>query len=202
MGNRLTKIYTRTGDNGTTGLANGDRLSKSDLTFVVMGDVDELNAHIGMIAAHANVLAETKQTEGEPSIADILQTISVVQHLLFNVGGELAMPEYKGIDNNHTLWIESEIDVLNKQLAALKDFILPAGSLLVSQVHIARTVCRRAERQAVNLKTHKDDAISDDSLKLLNRLSDWLFVLSRYFAKLEGSDEVLWNKTILDKFSS
>lgn len=201
MGNRLTKIYTRTGDDGTTGLANGDRASKADLTFVVMGDVDELNAHVGMIAAHANQLAKTSIADCDPSLADILETLSVVQHLLFNVGGELAMPEYKGIDESHISWLESEIDVLNKQLPALKDFILPAGSVLVSEVHIARTVCRRAERQGVNLKTHNPEAISPNALKLLNRLSDWLFVLSRYCAKLKNSNEVLWNKTILDRFS-
>ncbi|HAO59815.1 MAG TPA: ATP:cob(I)alamin adenosyltransferase, partial [Psychrobacter sp.] len=95
-----------------------------------------------------------------------------------------------------------EIDAFNQDLPALKDFILPAGSTLVSQVHIARTVCRRAERQAVNLQLVNDKAISANALKLLNRLSDWLFVLSRYCAKVEGSKEVLWNKTILDKFSS
>lgn len=201
MGNRLTKIYTRTGDDGTTGLANGDRASKADQTFVVMGDVDELNAHIGMIAAYANTLADKGVADCNPSLDDILQTISIVQHLLFNVGGELAMPEYKGIDEAHIDWIESEIDVLNKQLPALKDFILPAGSTLVSQVHIARTVCRRAERQGVRLKSDNPDAISPSALKLLNRLSDWLFVLSRYCAKIEHSSEVLWNKTILDRFA-
>lgn len=196
MGNRLTKIYTRTGDDGTTGLANGDRVSKSDQLFVVMGDVDELNAHIGMVLAHIHSLPAPKIADFQP----LSLSLSTVQHLLFNVGGELAMPEYQGIVEEHISWLESEIDAYNEDLLALKDFILPAGSQLVSQIHIARTVCRRAERQAVNLQSIKAQAISNNALKLLNRLSDWLFVLSRYCAKVEGSNEVLWDKTILDRF--
>ena len=198
MGNRLTKIYTRTGDDGTTGMADGSRVSKADALFLVMGDVDELNAHIGMILAQIEAL-EADKAQRFTAISDSLST---VQHLLFNIGGELAMPEYKGISERHISWLESEIDTFNQDLPALKDFILPAGSTLVSQVHIARTVCRRAERQAVNLQQISNQAISANALKLLNRLSDWLFVLSRYCAKVEGSKEVLWDKTILDKFSS
>lgn len=198
MGNRLTKIYTRTGDDGTTGMADGSRVSKADALFFVMGDVDELNAHIGMILAQIEAL-EADKAQRFTAISDSLST---VQHLLFNIGGELAMPEYKGISESHISWLEAEIDTFNQDLPALKDFILPAGSPLVSQVHIARTVCRRAERQAVNLQQISDQAISKNALKLLNRLSDWLFVLSRYCAKVEGSKEVLWDKTILDKFSS
>ena len=196
MGNRLTKIYTRTGDDGTTGLADGSRVSKSDLIFVVMGDVDELNAHIGMILAQINGLTAEKLE----AFTTISISLSTVQHLLFNVGGELAMPEYIGISEAHISWLESEIDAFNEELPALKDFILPAGSTLVSQIHIARTVCRRAERQAVNLQLNNKEAISANVLKLLNRLSDWLFVLSRYCAKVEGSKEVLWDKTILTRF--
>lgn len=196
MGNRLTKIYTRTGDDGTTGLADGSRVSKSDLIFVVMGDVDELNAHIGMILAQIEGLTAEKLE----AFTTISISLSTVQHLLFNVGGELAMPEYIGISEAHISWLESEIDAFNEELPALKDFILPAGSTLVSQIHIARTVCRRAERQAVNLQLNNKEAISANALKLLNRLSDWLFVLSRYCAKVEGSKEVLWDKTILTRF--
>lgn len=196
MGNRLTKIYTRTGDDGTTGLADGSRVSKSDLIFVVMGDVDELNAHIGMILAQINGLTAEKLE----AFTTISISLSTVQRLLFNVGGELAMPEYIGISEAHISWLESEIDAFNEELPALKDFILPAGSTLVSQIHIARTVCRRAERQAVNLQLSNKEAISANALKLLNRLSDWLFVLSRYCAKVEGSKEVLWDKTILTRF--
>lgn len=196
MGNRLTKIYTRTGDDGTTGLADGSRVSKSDSIFVVMGDMDELNAHIGMILAQINGLTAEKLE----AFTTISISLSTVQHLLFNVGGELAMPEYIGISEAHISWLESEIDAFNEELPALKDFILPAGSTLVSQIHIARTVCRRAERQAVNLQLNNKEAISANALKLLNRLSDWLFVLSRYCAKVEGSKEVLWDKTILTRF--
>lgn len=198
MGNRLTKIYTRTGDDGTTGMADGSRASKADALFVVMGDVDELNAHIGMILAQISALTADKAQR----FTAISDSLSTVQHLLFNIGGELAMPQYKGITESHISWLESEVDTFNQELPALKDFILPAGSPLVSQVHIARTVCRRAERQAVNLQQLNEQAISKNALKLLNRLSDWLFVLSRYCAKVEGSKEVLWNKAILDKFDS
>ncbi|WP_019673002.1 cob(I)yrinic acid a,c-diamide adenosyltransferase [Psychrobacter lutiphocae] len=228
MGNRLSKIYTRTGDDGTTGMASGERVSKADLLFAVMGDVDELNAHIGLIAAHTRQLQakqlQTKQPENKhqqpqdphqssqrlqhlsvqdsnlPNLADILQSISVIQHLLFNIGGELAMPEYQGIDDTHIIWLESQIDRLNRHLLPLKDFILPAGSALVSQIHVARTVCRRSERQAVDLRTQQAYAMSSNAAKLLNRLSDWLFVLARYCAKLEGSQEVLWDKAILNQF--
>jgi len=163
---------------------------------VVMGDVDELNAHIGMILAQIEGLTAEKLE----AFTTISISLSTVQHLLFNVGGELAMPEYIGISEAHISWLESEIDAFNEELPALKDFILPAGSTLVSQIHIARTVCRRAERQAVNLQLNNKEAISANALKLLNRLSDWLFVLSRYCAKVEGSKEVLWDKTILTRF--
>ncbi|PNK59516.1 cob(I)yrinic acid a,c-diamide adenosyltransferase [Psychrobacter sp. FDAARGOS_221] len=203
MGNRLSKIYTRTGDDGTTGMANGDRISKADQLFTVMGDVDELNAHIGMIAAHAQQLTNQANkadsiNSDQPDLENILHSISIIQHLLFNIGGELAMPEYKGIEDAHIEWLESQIDGLNQYLLPLKDFILPAGSVLVSQTHIARTVCRRCERQAVSLRTQQPQAMSAGAAKLLNRLSDWLFVLARYCANLEQSNEVLWDKTILD----
>lgn len=196
MGNRLTKIYTRTGDDGTTGMADGSRVSKSDLVFAVMGDVDELNAHIGMILAQLQTLTEDKKQ----NFITVTQSLNTLQHLLFNIGGELAMPQYIGIAEAHISWLESQIDDFNKNLSPLKDFILPAGSTLVSQVHIARTVCRRAERQAVKLRQNNDQAISSAALKLLNRLSDWLFVLARYSAKAEDSKEVLWDKTLLEQF--
>lgn len=213
MGNRLTKIYTRTGDDGSTALANGKRVNKADFTFMVLGDVDELNAHIGMISAYVSTLynsieKDTNHIKENNSLAntsnqisELSNTLSIIQHLLFNIGGELAMPEYQGIGKNHIEWLEQDIDRLNSHLKPLKDFILPAGSVLVSQIHIARTVCRRAERGAVQLKSNKPNSMSLNILKLLNRLSDWLFVLARYCAKIEHSNEVLWNKSILEKLT-
>lgn len=193
MGNRLSKIYTRTGDDGTTTLADGRRVSKADDIFWLMGDVDELNSHIGM--ARAYLAEQTKldkqhgtQVRGSKKVKDgeeknsqaknnqatvaaipasaipamhtqLDEQLSIIQHLLFNVGGELAMPEYQGIELAHVVWLEQQIDAMNAQLKPLKDFILPAGSLLVSQLHVARSVCRRAERQAatINQQRHRSD---------------------------------------------
>lgn len=256
MGNRLSKIYTRTGDNGSTGMADGSRLSKADIIFTVMGDVDELNAHIGMIRAllpkitseqnsksslelnfDSNV--EKKETSKE-STTDTYSThtkyhtdtkhgkidhyqhqLSIIQHLLFNIGGELAMPEYQGVDTNHINWLETDIDVMNQNLKPLKDFILPAGNQLTCQVHIARTVCRRAERHAVILNDSKPNALCASTYQFINRLSDWLFVFARLSTHPcflqssatntqddfntnntnEHTNEVLWDKSVLDNFA-
>lgn len=200
MGNRLSKIYTRTGDDGTTGLANGKRMSKSDLIFEVMGDVDELNSHIGMVLSLLN----------ESSNKDELnQALTVIQHLLFNLGGELAMSgsdyAYTGIKDTHIYWLEKQIDTMNAHLKPLKEFILPAGTPLMCQLHITRSVCRRAERHAIKLaNTGEADksAISKTGVQFLNRLSDWLFVTTRYVSHTHDNKtvEVLWNKNILEQF--
>lgn len=200
MGNRLTKIYTRTGDDGTTGMADGSRVSKADELFSVMGDIDELNSHLGLIRAHfAHASADNALPKRLQSQAgtDFNQALVVIQHLLFNIGGELAMPEYEGINPTHIDWLEQQIDWMNDSLPPLKDFILPTGSVLVSQLHVARTVCRRAERQAVILQQERPKAIRSTAVSLVNRLSDWLFVAARFCTDPEHISEVLWDNQVL-----
>lgn len=197
MGNRLSKIYTRTGDDGTTGMANGSRVSKADKLFSVMGDVDELNSHIGLVRAQL--------TQALPDLtekADFAQALVIIQHLLFNIGGELAMPEYEGVSASHIDWLEQQIDTINMTLPPLKDFILPTGSLLVSQLHVARSVCRRAERQAVLLQHQQPQAIRPAAISFINRLSDWLFVAARFCTDPEQTSEVLWDSQVLQTFAN
>ena len=196
MGNRLSKIYTRTGDDGTTGMADGSRVSKADNLFSVMGDVDELNSHIGLIRAQLTQTSTDVNKE-----ADFAQALVIIQHLLFNIGGELAMPEYEGVSAAHIDWLEQQIDAMNAKLPALKDFILPTGSVLVSQLHVARTVCRRAERQAVLLQQQRPEAIRPTAVSFINRLSDWLFVAARFCTDPEEVSEVLWDSQVLQKFA-
>lgn len=196
MGNRLSKIYTRTGDDGTTGMADGSRVSKADTLFNVMGDVDELNSHIGLVRAQL-----TQTPIDATQKADFAQALVIIQHLLFNIGGELAMPEYEGVSAAHIDWLERQIDAMNSTLPALKDFILPTGSVLVSQLHVARTVCRRAERQAVLLQQQRSEAIRPTAVSFINRLSDWLFVAARFCTDPEQVSEVLWDSQVLQKFA-
>ena len=196
MGNRLSKIYTRTGDDGTTGMADGSRVSKADNLFSVMGDVDELNSHIGLIRAQLTQTSTDANKE-----ADFAQALVIIQHLLFNIGGELAMPEYEGVSSPHIDWLEQQIDAMNTTLPPLKDFILPTGSVLVSQLHVARTVCRRAERQAVLLQQQRPEAIRPTAVSFINRLSDWLFVAARFCTDPEQVSEVLWDNQVLQKFA-
>lgn len=212
MGNRLSKIYTRTGDDGSTGMADGSRVSKGDELFSVMGDVDELNAHIGLVRAHLSQAihaANTSKTTSEPlperlqsQLTGFSQALIIIQHLLFNIGGELAMPEYKGITATHIDWLEQQIDAMNRTLPPLKDFILPTGSVLVSQLHVARTVCRRAERQAVILQQQRPDAMRRTAVTLLNRLSDWLFVAARFCTDPALISEVLWDSQVLQNLDT
>lgn len=207
MSNRLSKIYTRTGDDGTTGMADGSRVSKADTLFNVMGDVDELNSHIGLVRAQLaqmNEAGDHKSSEHLQAIntADFAQTLVIIQHLLFNIGGELAMPEYEGVVESHISWLEQQIDTMNTSLPPLKDFILPTGSVLVSQLHVARTVCRRAERQAVLLQQQSPAAIRQTAIRLVNRLSDWLFVAARFCTDPAQVSEVLWDSQVLQKLDN
>ncbi|WP_367110062.1 cob(I)yrinic acid a,c-diamide adenosyltransferase [uncultured Psychrobacter sp.] len=200
MGNRLSKIYTRTGDDGSTGMADGSRVSKADSLFSVMGDIDELNSHIGLVRAHLAQIANDQglpQRLQEHKEIDFTQVLIIIQHLLFNIGGELAMPEYEGINADHISWLEQQIDAMNNHLPPLKDFILPTGSVLVSQLHVARTVCRRSERQAVMLQQQRAQAIRPTAVSFINRLSDWLFVAARFCTDPAQVSEVLWNNQVL-----
>ena len=195
MGNRLSKIYTRTGDDGSTGMADGSRLSKADNLFGVMGDIDELNSHIGLVRA------QLQRNKGQSISKDFSQALVIIQHLLFNIGGELAMPEYEGVHATHIEWLEQQIDMMNTTLPPLKDFILPTGSVLVSQLHVARSVCRRAERQAVLLQEQRPAAIRRTAISFINRLSDWLFVAARFCTDPEQVSEVLWDSQVLQNFA-
>lgn len=193
MSNRLTKIYTRTGDDGTTGMADGSRLSKADSRFEAMGKVDMLNSQIGMLSAilsSFNFFASSNLM-----LENLDMQLSHIQHQLFNIGGELAMPEYKTLTAEHTQNLEHQIDTWNNDLPRLKDFILPAGSQAVCQVHIVRCACREAERALVIVQ-QRDSNVSSATLSYLNRLSDWLFVLARVVAKAENHAEVYWQKAI------
>ena len=179
MGNRLSKIYTRTGDGGTTGLGNGDRVDKDSIRVSAYGTTDELNSHIGYLLAL-----------GVPD--DINRVLTTIQHHLFDIGGELCVPDYTVIETGSVEWIESELDALNNDLPYLKEFILPGGNRAAAACHIARTVCRRAEREVVTLA--RSESINPVSLKYLNRLSDYLFVVARVILRESGDKEVYWQK--------
>lgn len=178
MGNRLSKIYTRTGDKGTTGLGNGTRTSKDSLRVDAMGDVDELNSSIGIMLA-----------EGIPS--KLNSFMIRVQHDLFNIGGEISMPGHSFISKDRVEAIEQLIDELNTKLTPLKEFILPGGCKQASQCHLARTICRRAERKLVALSNAEE--VTEVSIQYVNRLSDLLFVMSRTLNSEFCVSDVLWD---------
>ena len=181
MANRLSKIYTRTGDNGTTGLGDGTRVAKDSLRIDAMGDVDELNSVIGLML-----------TETVPDI--LIDTLTQIQHDLFNLGGEICIPDYVILQQANIDNLEEAIDTLNDELAPLKEFILPGGTKAAAFCHLARTVCRRAERKLITLA--RGEKVTEISLIYLNRLSDLLFVLCRIINKEAGVSDVLWqNKT-------
>ena len=177
MGNRLSKIYTRTGDDGTTGLGDGSRVEKDSLRVETFGTVDELNSIIGLVLASGV----------NDAVRDCLTR---TQHELFDLGGELCMPGYTLIPETCVDQLETELDRFNEDLPPLKDFILPGGSEPAARCHLARTVCRRAERLMVSLAKIED--INEVSLRYLNRLSDLLFVIARVLARANGGSEVLW----------
>jgi cob(I)alamin adenosyltransferase len=177
MGNRLSKIYTRTGDKGTTGLGDGSRVDKDSLRVETFGTVDELNSLVGLVLT----------SDIDATIRDCLTR---TQHELFDLGGELCMPGYTLIPEKCVEQLETDLDQFNEDLPPLKDFILPGGSESAARCHLARTVCRRAERLMVSLAKIED--INEISLRYLNRLSDLLFVLARVLARANGGSEVLW----------
>ena len=188
MGHRLSKIYTRTGDSGTTGLGDGSRVAKDDLRITALGDVDELNATIGVLRSQISISPIEDKATWDKSL-------SLIQHWLFDLGGEVCIPGFNLVQPVSIDFLENDIDRINEALPMLKDFILPAGSLSCSYAHQARAVCRRAERSVMSVHS-LDQNIQATSLQLLNRLSDWLFVASRTFQRAEGCSEVLWQKNI------
>ncbi|OUY08564.1 cob(I)yrinic acid a,c-diamide adenosyltransferase [Acinetobacter populi] len=190
MGHRLSKIYTRTGDAGTTGLGDGSRVGKDDLRIQALGDVDELNAIVGVLRAQ---ISNSELYEKQ----DWDHKLSLIQHWLFDLGGEVCIPNYTLLQAKSIDFLEQDIDRMNEALPMLKDFILPSGTLACSYAHQARAVCRRAERSLIIVQ-QRDQNIQNTALQLLNRLSDWFFVASRNLQKQAGGTEVLWQKNIND----
>jgi len=178
MGNRLTKIYTRTGDDGSTGLGDGARVPKDSLRVEAYGAVDEANSAIGVVLAVATLPAA------------IRECLTEVQHDLFDVGGELCIPGHRAIAPAHILRLEAQLDGFNEDLPPLKEFILPGGGPAAAACHVARAVCRRAERRCWSLA--RTEEVGPDALKYLNRLSDLLFVLARVLARHEQGSETIW----------
>lgn len=178
MGNRLSKIYTRTGDDGTTGLGDGSRVPKDSARVEAYGTVDELNSVLGVLLALPTL---------PPAV---ITTLTEVQHELFDMGGELCIPGHTAISAPQVTRLEEELDAFNAQLPALKEFILPGGGAAAAACHLARTIARRAERRVLTLG--RAERVSPEVLKYLNRLSDLLFVIARVLARHERGTEVLW----------
>lgn len=186
MGHRLSKIYTRTGDQGTTGLGDGSRIEKNHPRIEAIGTVDELNSFLGLLLAQPDLPA------------DIAQQLNAIQHDLFDVGGELCLPAMQLVTQDRITELEQHIEKMNISLPPLKEFILPGGSMAASLCHVARSVCRRAERQAYTLFQQTTELNTELTprfvLPYLNRLSDWLFVGARTLARHNGGQEILWNR--------
>lgn len=179
MGNRLSKIYTRTGDDGTTGLGDGGRIAKHSLRIEAIGDIDELNCNLGLL------LSETLRPDMRELLLDL-------QHDLFDFGGELSIPGSNFITAGAVKKIEDAIDRYNEELPALKEFLLPGGSRSAAIAHLVRAVCRRAERRVLALDAN--EALNPTTLKFINRLSDLMFVAARIVARDSGAGEVMWQR--------
>ncbi len=180
MGHRLSKIYTRTGDDGTTGLGDGSRVEKDSLRVEAYGTVDEANSAISVVLAYESVSAP------------IRRCLTEVQHDLFELGGELCIPGHSAIEQHFIDRLENDLDGFNADLPSLKDFILPGGGSAAAACHVARAIVRRAERRVLSLR--KAEAVRDEVMHYLNRLSDLLFVIARVLARAESGQEVLWNR--------
>jgi len=177
MGNRLSKIYTRTGDKGTTGLGDGSRVDKDSLRVEAFGTVDELNSAVGLVLA-----ADLPN--------DVRSCLTRTQHELFDLGGELCVPGTTLIPDSFVDGLERNLDAFNEDLPSLKDFILPGGSEAAARCHLARTIARRAERRVIRLS--HEDTVNEATIRYLNRLSDLMFVIARVLARHDGGSEVIW----------
>ena len=177
MGNRLSQIATRTGDNGTTGLGNNERVSKDSSRVRAMGDVDELNSHLGVLLC-------------EPMPETVKALLVEVQHQLFNLGGELSIPGFELLKGEAVVALDEALANFNAELPKLQEFILPAGTRAASLAHVCRTVARRAEREVVALGNA--EVLNDAPRQYLNRLSDLMFVLARVLNRMDGGDDVYW----------
>lgn len=180
MGHRLSKIVTRTGDAGTTGLGDGSRVGKDSQRIAAIGEVDELNSTLGVLLA---------ETLPDAITACLLE----VQHDLFDLGGELSIPGYAAVSQDHVARLEDAVERFNEGLPPLKEFILPGGTRPAAVAHVARTVCRRAERAVVALAAV--EPVNDPARRYLNRLSDLLFILARTLNRTAGGSDVLWHRT-------
>jgi cob(I)alamin adenosyltransferase len=181
MGNRLSKIYTRTGDDGTTGLGDGSRTDKDSLRVEAFGTVDEANSAIGIVLSFTTVPGP------------IRNCLTEIQHDLFELGGELCIPGHKAVEMHFVERLENELDALNADLPPLKEFILPGGSPAAAACHLARTIVRRAERRVNTLA--KQEEVRPEVLRYLNRLSDLLFVVARRLAREESGTETIWDRS-------
>ena len=180
MGHRLSKIYTRTGDDGTTGLGDGTRVAKDSLRVEAYGTVDEANSAIGLVLAH-------------DSVPDALRhCLTEIQHDLFELGGELCIPGHAAIEQSFVDRLENRLDEFNANLPALKDFILPGGGHAAAACHLARTIVRRAERRVGALQ--RAEPVRPEAIRYLNRLSDLLFVVARRLAREETGQEIIWDR--------
>jgi cob(I)alamin adenosyltransferase len=187
MGKRLTQIATRTGDDGTTGLGDNTRVAKDSLRITAIGEVDELNSHLGLLLC-------------EPLPAEVRELLVDVQHQLFNLGGELSIPGFELLKPEALLQLDKALADHNAQLPRLAEFILPAGTRAASQAHVCRTVARRAERAGVALG--RAEAVREAPRHYLNRLSDLLFVLARVVNRMDGGDDVYWKSERLARAGS
>lgn len=177
MGHRLSKIVTRTGDKGQTGLASGARVSKTHARVRAMGDVDELNSQLGVLLAQRLPAA-------------LRPTLTRIQHELFNLGGELSLPRAVLIMESHVDALEGTVESLNRRLPPLKEFVLPGGNVAAADAHLARAICRRAERALWTV--HESEPLNPQAMRYLNRLSDLLFVMARTLARVKGGKEITW----------
>lgn len=185
MGKRLSKIYTKTGDKGETGLGDGSRIAKTHARVDAMGSVDELNSAVG-------VVVECLALEDNSELKVVQDFLRSSQHRIFDLGGEISIPGFEIIKPEHVTAIEENLDTLNEHLKPLENFILPGGSMLIAQCHLARAVCRRAERDVTRLA--ENETVNASALEYLNRLSDYLFVVARSCARITDTHEVLWEK--------
>lgn len=185
MGFRLSKIYTRTGDTGETGLGDGRRVPKDHPRVEAIGEVDSLNSQVGVLLAGLSAAVAT-----HPALQEVIDVLAPCQHRLFDLGGELAMPEYKALNAAEIERLETAIDHWNEELGPLENFILPGGSTLIAQAHVCRSLARTAERRCQHLNAV--EPLAGVGLAYINRLSDLLFVSARIIARREGVAEILW----------
>jgi cob(I)alamin adenosyltransferase len=185
MGFRLSKIYTRTGDAGETGLGDGRRVPKDHPRVEAIGEVDTLNSQLGLLLAQLH-----QQAERTPALGDVIEVLTPCQHRLFDLGGELAMPSYRALNGAEIERLEAAIDRWNDELGPLENFILPGGSALIAQAHVCRSLARTAERRCQQLNAV--EPLEGVGLAYINRLSDLLFVAARLIARRQGVAEILW----------